>query len=55
VLRIKGCNYSLSETQICSWIEIYGEIEGNLIEEAVIDEVDNTNMGTGAYLVKVRL
>jgi hypothetical protein len=33
------------------WIEIYGEIQRDMDEEAVIDKVDRAIMGTGTYLV----
>jgi hypothetical protein len=55
ILRINGCNYKLSEKQICCWIEHYGEILGDLEEEAMIDEADGYSMGTLAYLAMVRL
>jgi hypothetical protein len=46
-LRIYGCDYKLSESQIRAWIEAYGKVEGSLEEEAVSDESDGTSMGTG--------
>jgi hypothetical protein len=38
-----------------SWIELYGTIQGELKEEAVIDELEGMPTGTGAYLAIVRL
>jgi hypothetical protein len=54
-IRIDGVGYKLSENQIRKWVEFYGVIQGDLREEAVVDEEDGASMGTGAYLAVVRL
>jgi hypothetical protein len=36
-------------------VELYGEIQGDLHEEAVVEKEDGASMGTGAYLAVVRL
>ena len=54
-VKIEGCHYKLSETQIRNWLDLYGKVVGDVSEEAIIDEVDGTCMGTGAYLAMVNL
>ena len=54
-LRISGCDYKLSEKQIRSWIEIYGKIQGEIEEEALVDEIYGSDMGTGAFVAMVNL
>jgi hypothetical protein len=54
-LGIDGSQYKLSEGQVRTWIELYGSIDGALQEEAIIDGLDGTLIGTGAYLATVRL
>jgi hypothetical protein len=41
-LGIDGAEYKLSKTQLRHWVALYGELEGDLEEEAVVDEVDDT-------------
>ena len=53
-ITIDGCNYELSEERIRSWIGLYGTIVGAIEEEAYVDD-DGTKIGTGAYLVSVKL
>ena len=58
-IRIEGSNYDLSEDQILEWIELYGRVQSEIQEEAVVlvDEVDKAEnlVGTGVYLVTARL
>jgi hypothetical protein len=54
-IRIDGAGYNLSEKQIRNWVEHNGKIQGNLREEANVDEEDGTSTGTCAYLAVVRL
>ena len=55
LLRIDGSGYLLTENQIRKWIDLYGEIKSDLLEEAEEDGEDGICTGTGAYLVSVRL
>ena len=56
-LRIEWSNYELTEKQICGWVELYGSIESEIEEEAVTisNDRENVEVGTGVYLVKVKL
>jgi hypothetical protein len=54
-VMVDGCQDQLSETQIRLWLGKYGVIQGDVIEEAVTDVVDNSIIGTGFYLVAVKL
>ncbi len=54
-IRIDGSKYKLSENQIRHWIELYGMIQSDFEEEAVLNEVDGTPTGTGANLALGRL
>ena len=45
----------LTESQIRSWIDLYGEIKSDFVEEAEEDKEDGSSAGTGAYLVSVKL
>jgi hypothetical protein len=54
-VRIDGCNYELSATEIEEWIKQYGVITGGLEEIATTRESDGKTQGTGSYLLKVRL
>ena len=53
-LRVDGCDYNLTEKQIRHWIDLFGKIEGEFVEEAEEDKEDGTISGTGAYLVPVK-
>ena len=55
LVKIEGCHYELSETQIRGWLELYGSVQGDVLEETLVDEIDSALMGTGAYLAKVIL
>jgi hypothetical protein len=54
-LRTKGCQYKLTETQIRDWLHLYGSVQGDIMEEAVLYEVNGALMGTGSYLAFVNL
>jgi hypothetical protein len=45
----------MSEKLIWFWIKQYGEIVNEFKAEAVLDQVDGSSIGTGPYLVQVRL
>ena len=53
-IRIDGCNYEMSESEITGWIKQYGEIKSEL-EEIAISGPTETPVGTGSYTIKVRL
>jgi hypothetical protein len=55
LLHINGCNYKLTEEQIHNQMVINDEIKGELEEEVVMDEVDGTQMGKGAYIYIIKL
>jgi hypothetical protein len=55
LVKIEGCHYKLSETQIRDWLDLYGSVRGDVLEEAIVDEIDGALIGTGAYLAKVIL
>jgi hypothetical protein len=52
---VDRCHYQLRESQIRSWLENYGVIQGDVVEEAVTHVSDNTTLGTGSYLVWLKL
>jgi hypothetical protein len=54
-VRVDGCHYQISELQIRSWLENYGVVQGDIIEEAFTDDYDKTTIGTGSYLVGLKL
>ncbi len=54
-LRIYGCDYKLSKSDIRGWIEIFVKIQEYLEEEAGIDKTDGSSIGTGTYIAKVKL
>jgi hypothetical protein len=53
-VKIDGPQYKLCESQISDWIDLYGVIQGELEEEAVVDEVDFSLISTSANLAVVR-
>ena len=54
-IKIDGCNYELSKSEITSWIKLYGEIKSELEEIAITGDTDGSLVGTGSYTVKVKL
>jgi hypothetical protein len=54
-VRVDGCQFQLSETQIRLCLGNYGVIQGDIIKEAVTDVVDNLIKGTRSYLVTFKL
>jgi hypothetical protein len=55
LVKIEGCHYKLRETQIRGWLDLDGSVQGEVLEEAIVDEIDGALMGTGAYLAKIIL
>ena len=54
-VRIDGCNYEISESELRNWIELYGEMKSEIEEVALPNEEGGAPIGTGSYTVKVRL
>ena len=56
-IKIEGSNYELKESHITNWLHLYGAVESNLEEEAVVlgNDDEAVLIGTGSYLVKVNL
>ena len=54
-LKIDGCNYEISEQEICRWVELYGEIKSEIKEVATQNEQGGSPVGTGSYTLKVKL
>ena len=54
-LKIDGCNYEISEQEICKWVELYGEIKSEIKEVATQNEQGGSPVGTGSYTLKVKL
>ena len=57
-IRLEGCNYEVDEKEILGWIQMYGVIQGDVEEEAIIlneGSDEEVTMGTGVYLVQARL
>ena len=57
-IRLEGCNYEVDEKEILEWIQMYGVIQGDVEEEAIIlneGSDEEVTMGTGVYLVQARL
>ena len=52
-LRIDGYNYKLSEEKIQPWLELYGKVESEIKEEAILRE--DMVVETGMHLVKICL
>ena len=48
-VKIDGCNYELSRSEITNWIKQYGKIESNLDKIAISGDTDETLVGTGSY------
>ena len=54
-IKIDGCIYELSKSEITCWIEQYGEIKSELEEIKISGDTDGSLVGTGSYIVKVKL
>ena len=54
-VRIDGCNYEISENEIQKWMEQYGEISSDIEEVAIPSKLDGEPVGTGSYVVKIKL
>jgi hypothetical protein len=53
-LILYGAEYKMTENCIKCWVSLYGVLQGDLEEEAVLDEVVDLLTGTGAYLAMIR-
>ena len=54
-VRINSCNYELSEVEITNWIKQYSVITSELEEIATTRGSGRVTIGTGSYILKVRL
>ena len=54
-VKIDGCNYELSESEITDWLEHYGTIKSELEEIATTGDTDGPTIGTGSYTLKMKL
>ena len=59
-IRLEGCNYELTKSQISNWLEVYGVIDSDssIEEEAIVmndDEGEAFALGTGTYLIQMTL
>ena len=61
-MRITGCEYRLSESEILDWLNQFGEVITEITEESFDDKdaVDDkgeslTPIGNGVYLVTMKL
>ena len=54
-IKIDGCNYEMSESEIIVWMEQYGEIKSELEEITISGKNSAAPVGTGSYTLKVRL
>ena len=42
-ISIEGSNYEINEEEILSWVQLYGDVKGEVEEEAVILNENNNN------------
>ena len=56
IVKVEGCEYRITKEQILSWLELYGEVQSDVVEDCFDDdsEDDGTNR-TGIYSVKMKL
>jgi hypothetical protein len=56
VVKIEGCNYRVPIDIIMRWLENYGEIVSEIVEDVFEDEEDSEGTNaTGIYAVKMKL
>ena len=56
IVQIEGCEYRVPEEEIVAWLELYGSVESELVENCFndADDLEGTNR-TGSYSVKMKL
>ena len=58
LVRIVGCEYRLSESEILNWLTIFGEVLSEITEEPFDDSCQDPTLspvGNGTYIVGMKL
>ena len=56
VIKIEGCDYRVEESTIISFLEHYGEVLSEMVEDVFEDDEDSDGVNaTGIYSIKMRL
>ena len=56
VVKVEGCDYRVSKDMILEWLEMYGEVLTDLVEDVFEDDEDSEgDNSTGIYSVKMKL
>jgi hypothetical protein len=56
VVKIEGCDYRVPMETIIKWLNLYGEVKSELVEDVFEDGEDSEGENaTGIYSVKVKL
>ncbi len=56
VVKIEGCNYQISNSEIIAWLTYYGEVLSPVVEDCFEDsDVEEGINATGIYSVKMKL
>ena len=56
IVKIEGCEYRVPKDVILAWLELFGSVESDLVEDVFKDDTDTDGTNrTGNYSVKMKL